>query len=138
LRKASSILTEYNSRNKPKDVGADAEIFISSEFDDGGYFVPTDASGKEHWCYVFLGSDAEEGYQSPHFVLHTACLTILQYALEDSHPSFPIRCLDDFYEALCAQSGAGGLVGMPLKNGHYGAEQSWAQDWEAKKGWEVR
>ena len=136
-RKASSCLTEDTSPDEPNDVGAEAEIFDSSPYDGGGNFDATDASGKEHWCYVFQGSDAEEGYRNPHFVLHTACLTILRYALEDRRPWLATRSVNDFYEALCSQMGDHEMVGMSLRNKHYGAEQFWEQDWEAKKGWEV-
>ena len=118
-------------------MAAEAEIYSSSEFDDGGYFDVTDASGTEHWCYVF-STDAEEGYRTPHFVLHTACLTILQYALEDRHPDSAVHSLNDFYKALCGPENKLDAVCVSLKKGHYGAEQFWEQDWVAKQGWEVR
>jgi hypothetical protein len=153
--KVFSALTISISLNQPKD--ADAEIFFSSESDGSGCFVARDASGWEHWCFVFQGAEAGGGYKSTHFVLHTACLTILEHALKDTHPLSTVQTLDDFYEVLCTRSndwdGVGVDdfyevlcarsndwvgVGVPLKHRHYGAQQFWEQEWKAKKGWEVR
>ncbi len=75
-----------------------------------------------------------------HFILHGECLSILECALATYNFHYLEPPLDDFYDALCAvmeTDGPGG-VGLPLRNGHFGAAQFWDQDWKAKKGWEVR
>ena len=130
-----------SSRQKPKDVGEDAEAFYASQFDSGGVFEARDSKGKEHWCYSF-DNNAEEGYLSLHFVLHSACLTILEHALATNQTPSQGRSLDDFYELLCAgmtQDGVDqrGSSNFPWKHEYYGAAQFEEQDWVAMKRWEV-
>lgn len=93
----------------------------------------TDAHGVTHWCYAFAKYENEDNYKGTHYVMHSACLLIVQRWMYEEEKS-----IQDLYNALCVYDEPGDdFTGLYLPNRHYGAEDFWEQEWLAKQGWEV-